>query len=81
MVHMVDRPSSPPKIQRFQNTKEKSYTFSIQPRIILRDLMKRGILHPLVHSSQDDNTPMGLLDAYCTYHQRKGHATNFCKTL
>jgi len=24
---------------------------------------------------------MGRFDAYCTYHQRKGHVTIFCKSL
>lgn len=80
LVHMMDRPTYP-KMQRSQTKKENSYTFSVQPHIILMDLMKRGILHPLECSSQDDNNLMGCFDAYCTYHQWKGHATNFCKTL
>ena len=76
---MVDRPTSPPKLQRFNTTRDNSYTFPIQPHVLLRDLMNKVLLHPLEHF--DDDTPMGCFDAYCTYHQRKGHATNFYKIL
>jgi len=81
IVHMVDRPTSPSKLQRSTTTKDVRYTFPIQPRFIMRDLMKKGLLHPMEKSTQDDDVPMKKLDAHCTFHQRKGNATNFCKAL
>lgn len=66
---MVDRPNSSPKLQRSNTTRDISYTFSMQPHIILRDLMKKGLLHLLEHFNQDDDAPMDFFDAYCTYHQ------------
>lgn len=78
---MIDNPASPPKLQRSTTIKDIRYTFPIQPRFIIRDLIKRELLWPMEKSAQDDNIPMGKFDAYYTYHQRKGHATNFCKAL
>jgi len=43
--------------------------------------MKRVLFQSLEKTTQDDNIPMEKFDAYCTYHQRKGHATNFYKAL
>lgn len=78
---MEDRPASPPKLQRSSTTNDMTYTFPTQPYFIMRDLMKKGLLQPLAKYAQDDNIPMGMSNIYCTYHQRKGHAMNFCKTL
>ena len=75
---MADRPKSPPKILRSNTSRENSYTFRVQPKILLRDLMKKGLLQPLECT---DDTPLGHFDAYCAYHQQKGHATNFYKAL
>lgn len=38
-------------------------------------------MQPLEKITQDDNTPMEKLKAFCIYHQWKGHATNLCKAL
>lgn len=81
IIHMADKPASPPKLQRLTTTKDFTYTFLIQPRFIMRDLKKKGLLQPMEISAQDDDIPMVRYDYYCTYHQRKGHATNFCKSL
>jgi len=81
IMNMDDTPTSPPNLIRSTTTKEKRYTFSIQPRFIMRDVKKRGLLNPLKKITQDDSIPMGNIDAYYIYHQRKVHATNFCKAL
>lgn len=47
----------------------------------MRDLLKRGLFQPLKKTTQDYNVPMGRSNAYCTYHQRNDHATNFCEEL
>lgn len=76
---MADRPKTPPKAQRTTSSKDINYTFLVQPRILLRELMKKGLLHPL--QKVDNDTPLRYFEAYCAYHQQKGHATNFCKIL
>jgi len=38
-------------------------------------------LQPLEKKVEDDNVPIRILDAYCTYHQRKGHSINSCNAL
>lgn len=80
-MHMVDKPNSLPRLKRSTTIKDIQYTFPIQPRIIMRDLMKMRLLQPIENSTQDDNIPIGKFDAYCTYHQRKVHAINFYKVF
>lgn len=50
LVNIVDTPKNPPNAQRSTSSKETNYTFSFLPRILLRDLMKKGLLHPLEKS-------------------------------
>jgi len=64
---MVDRTKTPPKAQRSTSSKEANYTFLVPPRIILKDLMKKGLLYPL--EKVDDDTPLGHFEAYYAYHQ------------
>lgn len=47
MMNMVDTPTTPPTLIRLATIRERSYTFQIQPRFIIRDLMKRGLLQSL----------------------------------
>jgi len=46
---MVDAPAPAlvPTFTRSNTTRYRRYTFPIQLRSILRDLMKKGLLHPL----------------------------------
>jgi len=46
-MNMVDAPASPPKLTRSATTRDRRYVFPIQPRFIMRDLMKRDLLNPL----------------------------------
>jgi len=64
---MANRPKPPPKAQRSTSLKETNYTFPVPPRILLRDLMKKGLLHLL--EKVDDDTPLGHFESYCAYHQ------------
>jgi len=48
---MADKTASPPKLQRLATTKDFTYTFPIQPRFIMRDLMKKGLLQPMERST------------------------------
>lgn len=41
-IYMVDKPSSPPKLQRLTTTKDFTYIFPLQPRFIMKDIMKKG---------------------------------------
>lgn len=45
------------------------------------DLIKNDLLQPLDIKYEDDIISMGNFDDYYTYHQRRGHSTNFCKAL
>ena len=47
----------------------------------MRDLVKKGLLQPLDRKAKDDSVSIGNSKAYCTYHQRRDHSTNFCKVL
>ena len=44
IIHMADRPKTPPKIQRSSSSNDINYTFLVQTRLLLQDLMKRGLL-------------------------------------
>jgi len=64
---MEDKLKTTPKAQRSTSSNGTNYTFLVPPRILLRDLMKKGLLHPL--EKVDDDTPLGHFEAYCVYHQ------------
>jgi len=66
-VNMADRPKTLPKAQISTSSKETNYTFPVPPRILLRDIMKKILLHLL--EKVDDDTPLGYFEAYCAYHQ------------
>lgn len=46
-MNMVDTLSPTPTITRSTIIREIRYTFLIQPNLILRDLIKKGLLQPL----------------------------------
>lgn len=68
-------------LNRSVTIRSRTFIFHVQPKLLLYDLVKKGFLKPLDRKLEDDNMFMGNLYAYCTYHQRKGHATNSCKYL
>jgi len=55
--------------QLFPTTQSRGPNFEIlsghQPRLIMRDLMKKGLLMLLKIRTQDNDTPMGNEDVYC----------------
>lgn len=65
-----------PTLTRSSIIKNHTFTFPIQPRLILEDLIKKSLLKPLERKVEDDNVSMGNSNTYCTYYQRRGHAIN-----
>lgn len=64
---MGDIPKSYSKMQQSNSSKDINYTFPIQSKFILQDLMRRGILQPL--DKVEYETPLGhFLEAYYAYH-------------
>lgn len=68
-------------LTRFNTIKNYTFTFSIPPKLILQDFIKKDLLRPLEIKVKDDSVFMGNKDTYCSYHQIRGHAMNSCKTL
>ena len=85
------RPQSPKKeksihvVEKSDEPKERKFVkFPIPPRYILKDLMAKGLLKPLLKHEEDPTTERLAWykeDRYCEYHQTKGHATNGCAGL
>lgn len=44
-------------------------------------MIRKSFLKPLEKKVEGENVFMGNKYAYCSYHQRRGHVTNSCKTL
>ena len=57
------------------------FTFTIQKRLILQYLIKKGLLKLIDIKVEDDSVLFGDTKSYYTYHHRRGHATNTCKYL
>jgi len=56
-IHMANNPKSPSRKQVASSSQDISHIFPITRCMLLKDLMKRGLLQPFKPS--DDTTPLG----------------------